>query len=347
MSNILIQLSILLIALQSWSTAHALNFRATSMYIEAEGTIIPGDAARLVAMLNALPPSDGYPGISLNSPGGSLIEGILLGQAFRQFGVETVVRSGKECHSACAVAFLGGTRQYATGKGVGRTLEVGAHLGFHGFSSTDERVVLINEAFDAARVLNSIVVGYANEMTGIDLALLSNLVTVAPSSIRIVTTPREIRGLSIEVKGGLAPRPTNWGLNACGWEVNRVRPISDGEIEWRISPKSSQTVIGTIAKLRTALLDDLYPPDSSKRDALSRLSPKDFIELTMGSIPKFPVQRIIVQRGAGFYYDSCYAFEGEFSGSNANTLLTSTDGAIKTSSHGQLGWYPERIALWR
>ena len=47
--------------------------------------------------------------VSLDSPGGSYHEGLDLALAFRKRGLATVVRSGDQCMSACAIAFLGGT----------------------------------------------------------------------------------------------------------------------------------------------------------------------------------------------------------------------------------------------
>ncbi|TDK31814.1 hypothetical protein E2F50_19315 [Rhizobium deserti] len=47
--------------------------------------------------------------VSLDSPGGSYHEGLDLALAFRRRGLATVVRSGDQCMSACAIAFLGGT----------------------------------------------------------------------------------------------------------------------------------------------------------------------------------------------------------------------------------------------
>ncbi len=81
--------------------------------------------------------------VRLNSPGGRLAGGILLGQKFRELGVSTEVGSSTSstyeinsrkfklyseapgyCASACAYAYLGG---------VARTLDEGSKIGFHRF----------------------------------------------------------------------------------------------------------------------------------------------------------------------------------------------------------------------
>lgn len=180
----------------------------------------------------------------------------------------------------------------------------GAHLDLHDFSSSEEQLVLINEAFDAAKVLNNIVVTYANEMMGIDLAILSDFVTVVPSNIYILTTPREIRRRGIEVKGKLVPRPTEWGLNAFTRERGHKRRILDGGIEWQTSSKSSEIVVGTIEELRASLLDDVYSLDGFVRDKLSLF------------------------------------FAEESSGTNVTTLLTSTDGVIQK----KFSWAAGRVS---
>ena len=72
--------------------------------------------------------------VSLNSGGGSFTAGIELAETLRELSVATVVENGKECRSACALAFLGGSGFHATG-GVGtyvdRFMEPDAEVGFH------------------------------------------------------------------------------------------------------------------------------------------------------------------------------------------------------------------------
>lgn len=71
--------------------------------------------------------------IYLDSPGGNFSEGIKLAALFRQLGVGTIISPGAECLSACAVAFLGGTRHLCLDSDTGgyRRLMPGARLGFH------------------------------------------------------------------------------------------------------------------------------------------------------------------------------------------------------------------------
>lgn len=86
--------------------------------IYAEGQIEPGDAARLYEVVTEAGLNSGI--VLFNSPGGSLADGILLGEAVRELGLSTgiarfenqqMVKSGV-CASACAYAFAGGVHRY-------------------------------------------------------------------------------------------------------------------------------------------------------------------------------------------------------------------------------------------
>lgn len=327
--------------------AFSLSFRVVDARIEIAGTIEPGDTNRFVAFLQSLPPKNlghGYIA-SLNSPGGSLAEGIQLGNFFRKNGIATEVRRGSQCHSACAVAFLGGTQSYTTGVGVGRTLEVGAALGFHGFYAGTDRVTLLNEAFDAARLINGLIIEYASDMRRIDLALLSELLSVSPSTVRVVNTPRELEGLGIALRGVLPSVPEAWGYNACARDVDLTRPISDGPLEHRISQRSERSRITKIAELKGKLIDDLYPIVGVTREVLAKLPPEELVQMILDVQPKLPAYRFVLQRGAGFYYDHCYAFE-EASSSNARSVLVGPGGRSQPRNHGPLGKYPDRAPMW-
>lgn len=86
--------------------------------IYAEGQIEQGDAARLSEVVANAGLNSGI--ILFNSPGGSLADGVLLGETVRKLGFSTgiakfenerMVKSGI-CASACAYAFAGGVHRY-------------------------------------------------------------------------------------------------------------------------------------------------------------------------------------------------------------------------------------------
>ena len=96
------------------------------------GSIEEGDAGRMRAALDSVAAGVAV-SVILESPGGHLAEGLLLGTLFHEAKVTTVVRGGGSiCYSACAVAFLGG-REPRSGKPM-RVKMSGGKLGFHQFA---------------------------------------------------------------------------------------------------------------------------------------------------------------------------------------------------------------------
>ena len=81
-----------------------------------EGSFAAGDARRFAEWFSKLP--EPQPTIVLlDSPGGILIEGMLLGQMFRKVGLATGVGPGQACYSACSISFLGGVRRFVSTEG--------------------------------------------------------------------------------------------------------------------------------------------------------------------------------------------------------------------------------------
>jgi hypothetical protein len=60
--------------------------------------------------------------VEFASEGGTIYDGLVMGKLIRGLGFWTVVRAGKTCASACAIAWLGGSRRF---------VEKGAKIGFH------------------------------------------------------------------------------------------------------------------------------------------------------------------------------------------------------------------------
>ena len=97
-----------------------------------QGPIVKGDAQRMAAVLDKVPAGIAV-SVILESPGGLVGEGLILGTMFHHAKVTTVVRGdGAICYSACALAFLGG-RDARTGQPM-RVKMSGGQLGFHQFS---------------------------------------------------------------------------------------------------------------------------------------------------------------------------------------------------------------------
>lgn len=106
--------------------------------ITVDGQIQKGDAATLLAMFE----QTGYPTeyspigrrICLNSPGGSLTEGLAMADLIAEWNFGTAVPDGASCESACAVAFMAGRFNNPEAGGAfstDRVIHPRAKLGFH------------------------------------------------------------------------------------------------------------------------------------------------------------------------------------------------------------------------
>lgn len=171
-------------------------------WVQATGDITPNSATTFEAFFKH---TEFVPHVvRLNSPGGDLFGGILLGETFRRLGVSTEVGSSsfdpkfKEysqepgaCASACAYAFLGG---------VERSLEAGAKLGFHRFyastaltSSTTK--ILSGEVLDDTQKVAAALLLYLVDM-GIDARLLILASQAGPNEIWWVS-PQDAQDLRV------------------------------------------------------------------------------------------------------------------------------------------------------
>ena len=127
------------------------------------GQFVGGELLALQAEVAKLPP-DRRVAVILDSPGGLVAEGLKLGRFFHDAKIATFVFAGGfGCHSACALAFLGG-RDAASSKPL-RVMMSGARLGFHQFGAkfdpaktyTKKDMSAVVE--DAHRVMDNII-GY-------------------------------------------------------------------------------------------------------------------------------------------------------------------------------------------
>lgn len=101
--------------------------------ITMNGPITLGDDYRFKEVLSKVPTSWEDPvTVCLNSPGGNWEVGLELARLFLEGGVGTVVLTGSQCYSTCAILFMFGSRlNVDSGRSVSRRLAVGGALGFH------------------------------------------------------------------------------------------------------------------------------------------------------------------------------------------------------------------------
>jgi hypothetical protein len=152
------------------------------------GKMVGGELQALQAEVAKLPPGQRV-ALVLESPGGLIAEGLKLGRYFHDAKIATFVfAGGNGCHSACALAFLGG-RDAATGKRL-RVMMSGARLGFHQFSAkfdpakTYRQKDMNRVVADAQRVMDSIV-GYLHAI-GEDLSFLRLMLRAPHEAMTLV-----------------------------------------------------------------------------------------------------------------------------------------------------------------
>lgn len=342
--------------------AGAIELSRKGETIHVLGTIKIGDAKEFRAYLEReyKPHRDpdeigGSWTVSFDSPGGSLADGIDIGRALHENGMVSLVRKGEACYSACAIAFLGGVFQYATGIGPKRQLEVGAKLGFHGYHSEGSEVVILNEAFDQARALNGLVLEYAAQMKEVDLGFLASLLNVPAAEMRVINTPSALKKLNISIETALPARPKTAGYNVCAQAVRKLLPALDGyEFDERLARKV--ILIPDTKQLLRQMVSDLYLTDTDDdavqmRTLLAKLPIKDAIDLMTGrhivlDYVKWPVERFALSRGSGFYYDQCYVlFEPQ--GDRALSIVAGASTSWVYTSHAALDFYPPDEPLWK
>ncbi len=103
-------------------------------HIRMTGEIVPGDAEKLLAVVKEIDLDPfGNTILSMNSPGGNFEEALLIGDILTGQGIGTLVGDGDVCLSACAFAFLGGSRMVIRNVlwEPWRHLHFGGTLGFH------------------------------------------------------------------------------------------------------------------------------------------------------------------------------------------------------------------------
>ena len=326
-----------------------------SHMILGEGPIQPGDAEAFAAFMAGQAPTDHIAGvqwgIALNSPGGVLTEGVRLGEAFRDHVVTTIVLNGQSCESACAVAYLGGAAAYAVSLATERLLQPGARLGFHGIAVPDGAMAAANDTLDLARTTNAVVRDYAVRMGVEDDGLVQSLFNTPPEAMEYIDTAREILGLGVTLAVDPYGTPEGWAVNVCraltGDILDGLRMLGE---EDRVATNADR--IGTVEALRDRLLAAraaLIGADERLSKALAKAPADTALSVLLGQPTwldpaTLDAWEVPLDRGAGFYYDSCFAIAGY--GSLTAVVVDSVAGEARMQSYGPLHGFPPDMALW-
>ncbi|EBA06365.1 hypothetical protein [Sagittula stellata] len=215
--------------------------------VTLRGIIAPGDTEKasdaIRSRVREMAAADGDPEesysltICLDSPGGSLAEGIRLARFFSDSKTITAVARDTRCESACAVAFLGGAANtyYAdtfTDRKTRRILHPTARLGFHSPSLTVEDGNYTAETVSRAYGVALAGIGQLQELKEkiyITDALMSIILTTPPDSMTYLETVGQSASWHIQVTPVKAPTELTRDLVAtmCN-NMNRAAPKAAG-----------------------------------------------------------------------------------------------------------------------
>lgn len=179
------------------------------------GAIQPGDTQKLRRMFDTWNEKllDGMSGITFHSPGGSLIEGVLMGREIRKLNLDTFASAslrawdrpgGREsvlveemyCMSACAYAFAGG---------VNRHVEQGSAIGVHQFASVTPSL----NSESRAQVTTTLLRSYLSDM-GVRPELVDIASMMAPNEMHILSAT-EVKRLRLD---NTTRRTSGWSILA-------------------------------------------------------------------------------------------------------------------------------------
>jgi hypothetical protein len=131
-------------------------------WVFADGEIVPGTFDKFQSFLKAHPSLIAGATVILNSPGGSVAEGIKLGDAIRDLhfrtdvgtiGIGVMSIAPGICPSACIYPYLGGEYRY---------LHQGSAIGVHRFSFTNTAITA-SEATETSQLLAGYIVEFLNK----------------------------------------------------------------------------------------------------------------------------------------------------------------------------------------
>ena len=163
-------------------------------WIFADGEIVPGTTQKFQSFVRANPSLIGGATVILNSPGGSVEEGIRLGDAIRDLRFRTDVgaaatdpmsRIPGQCLSACIFPYLGGEYRY---------LSNGSIIGIHRFRFSDP-TLSGSVATEVSQLLAGDIVTFFNK-SRVDSRLFPLMTKTAPDDIQIISE-QELRAMKL------------------------------------------------------------------------------------------------------------------------------------------------------
>lgn len=145
-----------------------------------EGAIDAGDGARMIKDITALRRAPTR--VILNSPGGSVADALELGRYVRREGIDTALRSGDICYSACP---------YLLASGVSRDIPDDASVGVHQHYFGQNTLLPAFVAVEDIQRGQGEVMTYLDDM-GINPLVMRHALVTPPNEI-YVFVPEELR----------------------------------------------------------------------------------------------------------------------------------------------------------
>jgi hypothetical protein len=121
--------------------------------------------------------------VFLNSPGGSVHDALELGRALRLAGLETEMRDGDICYSACP---------YLLAAGVKRTIPQEAFVGVHQHYFGESTILPAFAAVEDIQRGQGLVMRYLDQM-GIDPLIMQHALITPPNEIYVLLPEELVR----------------------------------------------------------------------------------------------------------------------------------------------------------
>jgi hypothetical protein len=150
--------------------------------LSLRGAIAPGDAERIAVELDTVRPAI----VTLDSPGGSVVDALDIGRALRNLGADTRLEGAAVCLSACPYAFAGG---------VARSASEEARLGVHQHSFGNDTILPAFLAVEDIQRGQAEVLAHLDAM-GVDLRIMGPAMATPAREIYILA-PDELRDWNV------------------------------------------------------------------------------------------------------------------------------------------------------
>jgi len=160
---------------------------ASAVAISGRGEIVGGDTARLGKALAAVPPGKRLLGLSLDSPGGMVVEGERLAHLIRARGLSVLIPPHSQCALACFLLLAASPSRFAA---------VDALVGVHSVSENGKET-------DSSLAVTTLMARDAAEL-GVPPAIIGKMVETTPGRIEWLTRA-DLVSMDVTMLDGDAP----------------------------------------------------------------------------------------------------------------------------------------------